>query len=331
MELLDKYIEQVGENLPRKDREDILKEIRSILEDTLENRSQEENRPVDEQLVASVLKDFGSPSKVAASYLPPRYLIGPRLYPTFIMLTKIILGIVLLVGIVTTSVSLFQQTLTIETGIEFVLKKLLEVLGSMLSVFGNIVFVFAIVEWALSNARPENEGTWDPSSLKNETDIDTVKPLSQVPDILLTVFSLIVLNIFGSQIGAYFNDAAGHPVFIPALSSEFFRYLPLINVIWVLGLVLSLALIRAGKWQPWTRWFKIGLDALSIVLLISMASGPSIVTDAADKLMAMGTTGSQIAGIFIGLQYGMKALLIVLAVVTIVDAVQSIIQMVKRK
>ncbi len=331
MELLDKYIAQVGENLPRNDREDILKEIRSILEDTLENRSQAENRPVDEVLISSVLKDFGSPSKVAASYLPPRYLIGPRLYPTFIMLTKIILGIVLLVGVVTTSVALFQQTLTIETGIELVLKRALEVVGSLLSVFGNIVFVFACIEWALSMAKPEDENTWDPESLKNESDIDTVKPISQVPDIFLTVLALVVLNLFGSQIGAYFNDAAGQPVFIPAISSEFFRYLPLINVIWVLGLVLSIALIRDGKWQPWTRWFKIGLDALSIVLLISMASGPSIVTDATDKLMAMGTTGSQIAGIFAGLQIGMKALLIVLAVVTAVDAVQGIIRMVKRK
>ena len=62
-----------------------------------------------------------------------------------------------------------------------------------------------------------------------------------------------------------------------------------------------------------------------------MASGRSIVTDATDKLMAMGTTGSQIAGIFLGLQYGMKALLIVLAVITVVDAVQSIIHMVKPK
>jgi len=331
MELLDKYIAQVGENLPRKDREDILKEIRSILEDTLESRSQAEGHPLDEKMVVSVLKEFGSPSKVAASYLPPRYLIGPRLYPTFIMLTKIILGIVLLVGIVTLSVSLFQQTLTIETGIEFILKKVLEIIGSLLSVFGNIVFVFACIEWALSLAKPEDEQTWDPTSLKNETDIDTVKPLSQVPDIVLTIFSLIVLNLFGHQIGAYFNDAAGQPVFIPALSAEFFRYLPLINLIWVLGLVLSIALIRAGKWQPWTRWFKIGLDALSIALLVSMVSGRSIVTDAADKLMAMGPTGSQIAGIYTGVGYGMKALLIVLIIVTAIDAVQGIIQMVKRK
>jgi hypothetical protein len=331
MNLIDRYIEQVGENLPRNDREDILKEIRSILEDTLESRSQAENHPVDEELIISVLKDFGTPAKVAASYLPPRYLIGPRLYPTFLILTKAILGIVLLVGIVITSVALFQQTFTIETGITFVLKKLLEVLGSMLSVFGNIVFVFAIVEWALSKAKPENESAWDPNTLKDEQDRDEVKPLSQVPDILLTVFALVALNLFGSQFGAYFNNAAGQPVYIPVLSPAFFSYLPWINVIWVLGLVLSFALIRAGKWQPWSRWFHIGLDVLSIIILVAMASGRSIVTDAADKLTAMGPTGSQIAGIYTGLGYGMKALLIVLVVVTAVDVIRGVIRMVRSR
>lgn len=327
MTLIDKYIEQVGDNLPRHDRDDILKEIRSILEDTLESRSQAEDRPVDEELTVSVLKDFGTPSKVAASYLPPRYLIGPRLYPTFLMLTKAILGIVLLVGIVTTSVALFQQPYTMDSGLQFVIKRLIETLGSMLSVFGNIVFVFAIVEWALSKAKPENDSSWDPNSLKNEKDRDIVKPMSQVPDILLTVFALVAFNIFGSQIGAYFNNAAGQPVFIPALSPVFFSYLPWINGIWILGLILSVALIQAGKWQPWTRWFNIGVDILSIIVLIAMASGPSIVTDAAEKLITLGPTGSQVANVYFGLGFGMKALLIVLIVVTAVDVVQGIIRL----
>jgi hypothetical protein len=331
MNLIDTYIEQVGDNLPRNDRDDILKEIRSILEDTLESRSQAEDRPVDEELIVSVLKDFGTPSKVAASYLPPRYLIGPRLYPTFLMLAKIILGIVLLVAVVITSVALFQHPYTIETGTEYVIKRLLETLGSMLSVFGNIVFVFAIVEWALTKAKPENEGTWDPNTLKHEKDRDDVKPMSQVPDILLTVFSLVVFNIFGRQIGAYFNNATGQPVFIPALTPLFFTYLPWINLTWGLGLILNVALIRTGKWQTWSRWYHVGLDVLSIVILIAMASGPSIVTAAAEKLTALGPTGTQIANIYFGLGYGMKALLIVLVVVTVVDAVQGLIRLIRSR
>jgi len=73
MNLIDTYITQVGDNLPEKDREDIKAEIRSILENTLESRSITAGRPVDEAMTVEVLKEFGTPKKVAASYLPARY------------------------------------------------------------------------------------------------------------------------------------------------------------------------------------------------------------------------------------------------------------------
>lgn len=331
MNLIDKYIEQVGENLPAKDREDIKKEIRSILEDTLENRSQQENRPVDEVMMISVLKEFGTPRKMAEAYMPPRYLIGPRLFPTFLMVTKIVLGIVLLVGIVTTSVTLFQQPLTLESAFELVLKRLLELLGSMLSVLGNIVFVFAIIEWAFSKEKSINEENWDPKSLEGEEYRDEIKPWSQVPDIALTIFTLLFFNLFTTKLGAYFNDASGISVFIPARSPVFFTYLPWFNTIWVLGLGLNFALIRIGKWQPWSRWFQVGLDVMSLIVLILMASGPSIIAPATDNFSTYGFTGSQIAGIYSGLAIGIKALLIILIIVFIYDIGETVYRIFRKK
>lgn len=331
MNLIDKYIEQVGENLPAKDREDIKKEIRSILEDTLENRSLQEGRPVDELMMVDVLKEFGTPRKMAEAYMPPRYLIGPRLFPTFLMVTKIILGIVLLVGIVTTSVSFFQQPLTVDSGIEFILKRLLELLGSMLSVLGNIVFVFAIIEWAFSREKSKNEENWDPRDLEGEENRDEIKPWSLVPDIALTLFTLLFFNLFAAKLGAYFNDASGISVFIPALSPVFFNYLPWFNIIWVLGLGLSLALIRIGKRQPWSRWFQVSLDVMSLIVLILMASGPSIIASTADSYSAYGATGSQIAGIYAGLTIGIKALLIILIIVFIYDIGETVYKIFRKK
>ncbi len=331
MTLIDKYIEQVGENLPARDREDIKKEIRSILEDTLENRSQQEDRPVDESMMVAVLKEFGTPRKMAEAYMPPRYLIGPRLFPTFLMATRIILGIVLLVGIVTTAVTFFQQPFSIDSSIEFIIKRLLELLGSMLSVLGNIVFVFAIIEWALSREKIKNEENWDPRDLEGEENRDEIKPWSQVPDIALTLFTLLFFNLFAAKLGAYFNDASGVPVFIPALSQVFFTYLPWFNIIWALGLVLNLALIRIGKWQPWSRWFQISLDVLSLVVLILMASGPSIIATATDNFATYGITGSQIAGIYAGLAIGIKALLIILIIVFIYDIGETVYRLIRKK
>lgn len=331
MKLIDKYIEQVGENLPARDREDILKEIRSILEDTLENRSAEENRPVDEAMTVDVLKEFGTPKKVAASYLPPRYLIGPRLYPTFLMVTKLVLGIMGLVVIVTTAVTLSQQSFNVDTAVEFIVRKLGELLGSMLSVFGNVVFVFAIVEWAMGQAKSEDESAWDPRSLDEETSSDEVKPWSQVPNILITIIALLVFNVFAGQFGANIIDPAGKSVFVPAIATIFYSYLPWLNLLWILGLGLNIALIRAGRWQTWSKWFQMGLDVFFIVLLIIMASGPSIILDAGDKLATLGATGTQLAGIYAGIAIGIKVLLIVLIVLTAVELISGLIKLVRRK
>ena len=75
MELIDRYVYDVGRYLPRKNRADIQAELRSLLMDTLESRVKGE--PSEEDVVA-LLKEFGPPEKVAASYWPEgQYLIGP--------------------------------------------------------------------------------------------------------------------------------------------------------------------------------------------------------------------------------------------------------------
>jgi hypothetical protein len=73
------------------------------------------------------------------------------------------------------------------------------------------------------------------------------------------------------------------------------------------------------------------LDVMTIVLLILMATGQSIITDASEKLVLLGQTGIQIAGFQSALGLGLKALFIVLIVVSVVDLVQSVVKMVRNK
>ena len=63
MGLIDRYVTEVGQNLPRKERADLEAEIRSLIEDTLEARSQAEGRAADENLMVEVLKEFGPPRR----------------------------------------------------------------------------------------------------------------------------------------------------------------------------------------------------------------------------------------------------------------------------
>ncbi len=90
MNLIERYVREIGRRLPPKNRSDIEKEIRSALEDMLEDRSKKESRAIDEEMTIQVLKEYGKPEKVAASYQSERYLVGPQLFPTFWMIVKIV-------------------------------------------------------------------------------------------------------------------------------------------------------------------------------------------------------------------------------------------------
>jgi HAAS len=145
MELIDLYVAEVGQHLPAKDRADIEAEIRSLIEDTLEDKSQAEGRPADEEMIVQVLKEFGSPAKMAASYLPPRYLIGPRFYPIFMLVMRIVLALITVVTLVRLGVALAVPGMTIEVGIRILGEHMASLITTALAALGNMVFVFAIL------------------------------------------------------------------------------------------------------------------------------------------------------------------------------------------
>ena len=83
MELLDRYLQAVGEHLPVKGRQDTLAELRANLLDDIEEREEAANRPLTEAEIASVLEAHGMPIVVAARYMPQRSLIGPAIFPFY--------------------------------------------------------------------------------------------------------------------------------------------------------------------------------------------------------------------------------------------------------
>jgi hypothetical protein len=83
MDLLERYLQAVGQYLPPKGKNDTLAELRANLQAELEGREEELGRPLNEAEVASVLEQHGRPVIVAARYLPQQSLIGPGLFPLY--------------------------------------------------------------------------------------------------------------------------------------------------------------------------------------------------------------------------------------------------------
>lgn len=276
MKLIDRYITEVSDRLPEKLREDLSKEIRSLIEDTLEDRAAQTGKPVDDEaLVTEVLKSFGSPAKMAASYLPPRYLIGPRLYPIFWLVFRIVLGIAALVWAVTLGVNLAETATSMSDGVSIFAKSLGEFLTSALAILGNVVFVFAIIEWAMPKLTKDKESSWDPRSMDDRREQDKVGLGESIAGIVFTVIVFLLFNLYPQWVGVGFLED-GTMTFSPILTDAFFRLLPALNVLWILQVVMYAILIRESKWTGFTRWMNIILDAAAVCIIVLMLIGAPI-------------------------------------------------------
>jgi hypothetical protein len=284
MNLIDKYIAEVGKYLPRKNRADIEAEIRSTLEDMLDERKQSAGQ-ADDAMVVQLLRDYGTPRKVAESYGSKQYLIGPRLYPTFILVTQIVVSVLLVISLVGLGLGLAKSDLTGPGFISTVGGSLLNLLGGLIAAFGNIVLVFAILERTLPAEEFEKETEeWDPARLASEPDPDRVKFAEQIVSIFFTAAFLIVLNLYPGILGFGFFQNDEWTFFSPILSDTFFSYLPWINILGVLEIALSIILLRQGFWQMWTRITRAVLELGTIALAVAMLRGPSLVALSAADL-----------------------------------------------
>ena len=157
MNLIDRYIHEVGRFLPRKKRGSIQAELRSSVVDTLEDRY---GPDADQDQIEGILMEFGKPRDVAASYHPRgQYLVGPGLFPLFQMVAWIVIAAVLRAQLLALGVSVFIA------GAPFsALETIASLLNSIPASLGWVLVTFMILQYF--DAKPYlDEETWDPKSL----------------------------------------------------------------------------------------------------------------------------------------------------------------------
>ncbi len=329
MNMLEKYVAEIGKRLPRRTRADIETEIKSTLQDMLDERSARAGKPVDDAMVRDLLKEYGAPARVAASYGPAQYLIGPRLFPIFALVTKIVVAVLLGVSLMGLIVSVANHS----SGPDFIKAVgtfALQLFGGIISAFGNIVLVFAILERVLppSKWEAERDEEWDPSELDAEPDPVLVKPAEPIFAIFFTLLGLIVLNVYPNLVGInFFQD--GRWVSIPTLTETFFRYLPWINLLGLLQIGLNAVLLRTGRWSTASRIANVALDIGTVVLAVTMLAGPALVDVSAKKLA--GTPLAAASGTLAPMLGLIPVIaLVVIIIVSTIEVAQAVYKMVNR-
>lgn len=297
MELIDAYVSEVGRRLPEKSRADIEREIRSMIEDTLEDESAAQGRPVDEEMLVTVLTRIGSPEKLADSYAPPKYLVGPALYPAYILALKVVLGISLAVGALVAAISTAAGVgfghQTILQGLAGLAKGVGGLFNAGLQVVGTVTIIFALIQRFAPDLKPADvNAPFDPRRLKTAAvpapAVKPFKPAGLVVEIVLAAFALLIFNFYPQVVGIYsFND--GSWTVVPFLSKDFFGYVPYLSILWALELVLKSSVVGMGGWTLLTRWLRTGLEVLTVGMLYTLLIGPAIVAVPAEAIINPGS------------------------------------------
>ncbi|MBE9473610.1 MAG: hypothetical protein IMY85_01870 [Chloroflexi bacterium] len=327
MELIDRYVYEVGRHLPRKNRADIQVELQSTLVDTLEARVEGEPSQEDE---VELLKEFGPPQKVAASYWPQgQYLIGPNLFPLFRMVVGIALMVFIIVQLVLLGMAMVfnQEILTFMS----VLDIFSEMIGSVFTTFGIIVIVFAILQ--RFDVRPEtDQEEWDPRELPQIEEVDTINRGGTVAEITFSLVIIAILLFLPDKIGVVIS-----PGMEVILNPVIVSYIPLIILSILLGIALDVILLWRGRWETGTRLAKIGTNLFGIYVLYVLIAGHNAwlaqegVGGFLSYLEALpeGAISNQESVLVIGMHAFRLAFIIALIVVS-VDTIKMVYQLLKR-
>ena len=277
MSLINRYIAEVGRHLPEKDRSDIEAEIRSMIEDMLEERGHTP-ASADESTIAETLEQIGDPRLLANKYAPPkRYLIGPEWYEGYVK----VLQRVLFTAIPIFMAVRFVLTLT-EDPLDFV-NAVGEAVGGGFSVGIQILFwvtlVFVLLE--RSDEKPDDLPTprsqaWSIAQLPKLPRKRQISIIESLINIASYLFVLIWIAL-PVMLDRFQGESSPVPFLHPNLWNF---WLPVFFALMILTLVHELFQLKIGNWTPALTVTNVILGLVSIIYIIILVTTQQVINPA---------------------------------------------------
>lgn len=261
-ELIERYVHQVGRYVPSKDRLEIETELRSLIQDQLDDRYG--GSPTDAE-VTSVLIELGSPHQMAASYRTEQYLIGPDLYPYMMMGLRrgwlYIPAIVIFLNIFRALVS--SQS---ETFINVMAAMLFTVIGATFLFTSAVVLMFALIQHfnIMFDAN-----TFDPKNLPAVDDPRTIDRYEITFGVGFGLFVSVLLLYFISVGGLTLAD----PDNVLPVSTQ---WLFLMLMTGCIMMVIQLIVLRRNRWHIRILSIQIVLELFGVICLYFAVTKPIV-------------------------------------------------------
>jgi hypothetical protein len=290
-DLVARYVHAVTANLPKGERDDVARELDSLIEEMLAERAAAQGTEVNEPLTVAVLRELGQPDVVAERYGQPRpHFVGPAYYPTFKAVTGIVIGVLGILALVGAALSLAMGHTPVDEVLRSLPHWLIEFTMTALANVGLIALIFATIERFMPPGTGA-EDDWDPRELPRVDDPNRLDRGNQAFDLGFDIVVFVLFNYFVSRGQVPFillgtNEMTQQWA---ALSPAFMAWVPWINALIVFGIALDAFLLWRGRWQPITRLARLAENVVSGYILIQLLALERIaVTPWMDVLCRLG-------------------------------------------
>ncbi len=321
MELIDRYLAAVGILLPRDQREDITAELRDVLLTHREEKEAELGRPLTRAEGEALLMDFGHPAAVAGRYGRQQYLIGPEIFPLYMLVLKIVLAVIvgsaLVTGLVNAAVTpgAIGHAVSLAIGVIWT--------GSFAAI-GAVTLVFAILERTPAGGNLLK--SWRVSDLPR---VQRLRPRGdRWPDHLagVVVNGLFLLWWTGAIPFSWQPYIAAKPG-----QSLHFALTPIWHELYwpVVALALLTVAVHAVKLAGWARR-RVGY-ALEMLLQAGLLATAGVLARAGQWVVVTGTglPAQSTAGVQLGVNIGAIVTLTIVALVAAITLVWDAWRMVR--
>jgi hypothetical protein len=268
MDQITIYVSEVIRYLPQKSQSEIKKELTTNILDMVDELTA--GGMAEKDAVVTVLSKMGNPRLLADQYLDKKaYLIGPRYYPTYLMIAKIVSGAVALGITVALSVQyLFSADASI---IQTIVQWLGSVFMGVIQAVAWVTLIFAGVErfeeiGVLKNVDVELDD-WSvkdlPKSQRNSKKSDRIEGLV---GFLFAIIFLILLNTRLELFGAYIFDQGILKEIVPIFNLQTASsWIPLVSIAIAFNAVSDGIAMAMRNQTRNTMWFRLVLSLLSFI------------------------------------------------------------------
>lgn len=274
--IIDRYVYAVVSRLPQDKRQDIEQELRSILQDMMDERGGES-----EENAKAAVEELGNPAKLAEKYLDrPRYLISPRIYDTYVLVLKIVL-LAVAVGIVVSAIvgaaTLPEASLSAQSIGGAVGTFIADLFGGLITGFAWVTIVFWLVERFQLKVEMGWEKEW---SVKDLSEIPTSQAVisrgESIANIVFSTILILVVALIPYVLAAYISYDGSIEVITVFDISVLQQRMPLLFVAYALGILREAAKLITGRWSVQLGALSAVVSALCMGLMLGVFADQAV-------------------------------------------------------